>query len=79
MKFYALFYLADKFEQKKTYTEPEVNALLNRWHTFEDPATLRRELYNCRFLDRDTACTHYVLEKSPPTMEELLDRIGRGE
>ena len=41
MKVEALFYLAEKFEAGREYTEKEVNALLNQWHTFGDPATLR--------------------------------------
>lgn len=46
MKFLALEYLAGKFEKGKRYTEREVNDLLNQWHLFGDPATLRRELYD---------------------------------
>lgn len=70
MKLYALAYLADKFESEKAYTEKEVNALLEQWHTFGDPATLRRELYNNRFLNRDSRCTEYTLEKVIPKIEE---------
>ncbi len=33
-----LKYLASKFEVGATYTEKEVNALLNQYHTFNDPA-----------------------------------------
>ena len=42
MKVYCLFYLAGKFEAGREYTEREVNELLLDWHTFADPATLRR-------------------------------------
>ena len=52
VKLQALCYLAQKFEPGKIYTEKQVNVLLNQWHTFEDPATLRRELYQHRFLGR---------------------------
>ena len=45
---YAIGYLAEKFEPGRIYTEPEVNDLLDLWHTFHDPATLRRELYQNR-------------------------------
>lgn len=48
----ALLYLADQFEQGKIYTEKEVNELLERFHTFEDPALLRRELYEKGLLGR---------------------------
>lgn len=40
----ALAYLATKFEPGNSYHEREVNALLNQYHTFGDPALLRREL-----------------------------------
>jgi hypothetical protein len=45
-------YLAAKFEKGRTYTEAEVNAILNQWALFDDWALLRRELYMHRFLDR---------------------------
>lgn len=76
MKLLALCYLAGKFEKDKKYTEKEVNELLNQWHTFRDPATLRRELYNLRFLDREPAGTAYWLEPVQPTMEELEKKYG---
>lgn len=67
----ALVYLAGKFEQGRSYTEREVNTLLNEWHTFRDPATLRRELYDRRFLDRDPYGTAYTLagQGEPPEGE----------
>ncbi|MBI2049255.1 MAG: DUF2087 domain-containing protein [Parcubacteria group bacterium] len=40
------------YEQGKIYTEKEVNELLERFHTFEDPALLRRELYEKGLLGR---------------------------
>ena len=51
-KLMALEYLASKLAVGETYTEDSLGDLLDRWHTFHDPATLRRELYNNRFLDR---------------------------
>lgn len=50
MKIYALFYLAEKIEEDRDYTERQINDLLLSWHTFADPATLRRELYDYGFL-----------------------------
>lgn len=76
MKLYALCYLAGKFETGKRYTEREVNDLLNQWHTFEDPATLRRELYNHRFLDRERNSRTYWKEEVQPTFEELEKKYG---
>ncbi len=71
MKLYALIYLAQKFEAGITYTEKEINEILNCWHTFGDPATLRRELYTHRFLDRNKNGTEYFMEEHQPTFEEL--------
>ena len=36
----------------RQYAEAELNALLDAWTCFHDPATLRRELYNKRLLNR---------------------------
>lgn len=47
-----LHYLASKFQDGNSYTEKETNDLLLKWHTFNDPALLRRELYEHKFLDR---------------------------
>lgn len=76
MKLYALIYLSEKFEAGKCYTEKEVNALLGHWHTFNDPATLRRELYTHKFLDRDAYGKEYHLEEKQPTIEELERKYG---
>lgn len=48
----ALDYLSTKFEAGKVYSESEVNALLNQWHTFSDPTLLRRELFENGHLNR---------------------------
>jgi hypothetical protein len=55
----AIDYLATKFEAGKIYTEKEVNDLLNRWHTFGDHATLRRELYEQGHLNRQPDGSEY--------------------
>ncbi len=47
-----LDYLVSQFALEREYSEAEVNAILNRWHTFADPAALRRALYDERLLDR---------------------------
>jgi hypothetical protein len=54
-----LRYLAEQFEPGRRYTEREVNALLNEWHTFDDPATLRRDMYDERLIDRTRDGTQY--------------------
>jgi hypothetical protein len=48
----ALDYLATKLEPEHIYSEKEINALLNSWHTFGDPALLRRELHEHGLLNR---------------------------
>ena len=55
----ALDYLATKFESGKIYSEKEVNALLKIWHTFGDPALLRRELYERGLLNRQKDGAEY--------------------
>lgn len=70
-KIHALFYLAQKFEPGRDYTERETNELLVAWHTFADPATLRRELYDYRFLDRSRDGRVYRLADQQPMPEEL--------
>lgn len=71
MKLYTLFYLSGKIVFGKDYTEGEINDTLLSWHTFADPATLRRELYDYHFLDRSRDGKIYRLSEKQPTMEEL--------
>lgn len=70
-KIYALLYLAEKFEPARDYSEREVNDLLLSWHTFVDPATLRRELYDYGFLDRSRDGKVYRLAEKQPAPETL--------
>lgn len=44
--------LASKFDLNKKYTEIEVNDILNQYHSFNDPATLRRLMFGTKLLDR---------------------------
>ena len=48
----ALEYIASKFSEGVKYSEKEVNALLNQYHTFNDPALLRREMVERKLLAR---------------------------
>jgi len=68
LKTISLFYLASKLEFGKRYTEKELNQILCDWHTFEDWAMLRRDLYDKRFLDREPNCSYYWLEENQPTL-----------
>ena len=71
MKLFALLYLAQKIPADADFSEREINDILLDWHTFADPATLRRELYDYRFLDRSRDGKVYRLAQMQPTPEEL--------
>lgn len=71
MKLYALLYLSQKIPADTDLSEREINDILLDWHTFADPATLRRELYDYRFLDRSRDGKVYRLGEHQPTPEEL--------
>ena len=70
-KLYALFYLAQKLEPERDYSERELGEALRTWHTFDDPATLRRELYDAFFLDRDPQGRVYRLAEPQPDPQML--------
>lgn len=72
MKIYALAYIAAEFKADVRYTESEVNDIINSVTLFNDPATVRRELYNNRFLDREHDGSFYWLEKEQPDFDGLL-------
>ncbi|MDR3597556.1 DUF2087 domain-containing protein [Clostridium sp.] len=52
MKMEILKYLSTKFEYDKTYTEKEVNSIIQAWHTFSDYFLLRRGMIEYRLLCR---------------------------
>lgn len=58
-----------KFEANQKYTEKEVNAIINGFHTFGDQATLRRELVNMKLLGRKSDCSEYWKEPHRPNDE----------
>ena len=58
-KINVLKYLQGKFEPDKKYSEVEVNAVLKTWHTFNDHALLRRELFDKFLLERTPDCKEY--------------------
>ena len=62
--------MSGKLEAEHEYTECEINEVLLNWHTFMDPAMLRRELYNYRFLDRSKDGRVYRLAGRQPVPEE---------
>lgn len=54
-----LAYLADQFEESRTYSETEVNEILQHWHTWRDPAFLRRTLFDEGLIDRTADGSRY--------------------
>ena len=73
-KLLALWYLAGKVEAGRQYTEAELNELLDAWTLFHDPATLRRELYNKRLLDRTPDGSCYWRAEPLPALAEFIAR-----
>ncbi len=71
-RLYALWYLAEKMEPNRRYAEKEMNAFLNEWHVFSDPATLRRELYDNYLVDRLADGSAYWRREPLPTPEAFL-------
>lgn len=62
----ALEALAGVIPTGRQLTEREINELLNGYHTFKDPAMLRRYLFDLGYLDRKADGTAYW-RKSPAT------------
>ena len=71
-KLTALWYLAGKVEAGRSYTEAEINALLDEWTLFHDPATLRREMYNKMLLNRTIDCRRYWRAEEIPALEAFI-------
>lgn len=73
-KIMALVWLADQIPQDAVFSEKEFNAFLNTLHSFGDPATLRRELYDYFQIDREPDGSAYRLNPERPGTEELFER-----
>lgn len=61
----ALIYLPSKLNPGTLYTEKELTAILTQRHTLGGPATLRREWYQTRFLDRGNSGERLFSELEP--------------
>lgn len=70
----ALYYLSQKLEAGRQYTEGEINDLLNNWTTFRDPATLRRSLYDTFLLERTRDGSVYCRAETIPPLAEYVAR-----
>ncbi len=73
-KYLALSYLADRIPPEGRYTEKEFSDLLRTLHTFSDPATLRREMFDCFLIDRDADGANYRLSPDHPNVEALMEK-----
>jgi hypothetical protein len=62
----AMWALWTHFAARRSYTEKEVNAILNAHHVFGDPATLRREMVEMKLLGRLDDCSKYWKEARRP-------------
>ena len=71
-KLIAIYYIATKLEKRK-YAEKEINQEIDKWTTFHDPATIRREMYNKHLLERNKDGSCYSLGEIPQ-MEEFLQQ-----
>jgi ribosomal protein S18 acetylase RimI-like enzyme len=55
----ALAFLAGKLAPERVYSEAEINTILDEWHTFGDPAIIRRELFDYGFVTRTRDGSQY--------------------
>lgn len=65
MRLAILGYLASKFDENKEYSEKEVNEIIDQFQTFSDHATIRRELFDNGFLNRDPYGIKYWKNSNP--------------
>jgi len=70
-KIISLMYLSTKFEPDITYTEKEVNAIIENYHSFQDKWLLRRELIDKGFLERLTDGSKYWMKEVQPTLSDF--------
>ena len=68
----AVWYLAGKLEAGRAYTQDQLGDALDAWHTFHDPATLRRSLADLGLLRRTRDGAEYRRIDTLPTLEEFL-------
>ena len=71
----ALGWVAKHIPAGRRYSEKEFNDLLNLLHTFQDPAWLRRELYDHGFVNRDPAGREYWLDPKAPFPAEQQEEV----
>jgi hypothetical protein len=75
-----LWYLWSKIPRGRVFGEREIGEFLNRLHRFEDPALLRRDLFDLGLVSRNRDGSDYrrIERKPPPELILLSRRIGGG-
>ena len=68
----ALCYIAERLPRGEVGNEKEVNALLNTYHTFGDPAWIRREFVEAGIMKRDAYGRSYEVVAAPEEVRGLL-------
>ena len=71
-------WLAEQIPADKEYSEKEFSDLLRTLHTFGDPATLRRELYDYFLINRELDGQRYCLNPEHPSTEALIAQYYGG-
>ena len=71
LKILSLYYIAGKLEHGVIYTEPEINEIIRRWHTFEDWALLRRDMFDRGLLERERNGATYWLAETLPELSKF--------
>lgn len=59
-----LRYVATKFESGRFYSEKEVNAIIEQWHTFGDLFLIRRGLIDYKLMNRTQNGARYWIEEA---------------
>ena len=52
-------WLSNKFENKRKYSEKEINKIIEKYHDFSDTPLLRRELISKKYLERKDNGSEY--------------------
>lgn len=73
-KLLALVWVADHIPADGIYNERAFSELLNSLHSFGEPATLRRELFDYWLINRDSDGKNYRVNTERPSLEALLAR-----
>ncbi|MDO4460205.1 MAG: DUF2087 domain-containing protein [Clostridia bacterium] len=71
-KLAALVWVSEQIPEGKEFTEKEFNDFLRTLHTFGDPATLRRELFDYFLINREANGSSYSVNPEKPNLEDLL-------